>query len=76
MQQAQHAEEMVNRFRELVESAGDSLPVNHYNELKLIIEAGLDTALLENMELVSDRLTGLANDIRHNAEFFSADNAG
>ena len=49
MQQAKHAEDMVDRFRELVEDAGDSLPVNHYNELKLIIEAGLDTALLEMM---------------------------
>ncbi len=41
MQQTKHAEEMVNRFRTLVEDAGDSLSVNHYNELKLIIEAGL-----------------------------------
>ena len=70
MQQAKHAEQMVNRFRELVEDAGDSLSVNHYNELKLIIEAGLDTALLENMARVSERLTGLAHDIQHDAEFF------
>ena len=70
MQQAKHAEQMVNLFRELVEDAGDSLSVNHYNELKLIIEAGLDTALLENLARVSERLTGLAHDIQHNAEFF------
>ena len=70
MQQAKHAEQMVNRFRELVEDAGDSLSVNHYNELKLIIEAGLDTAILENMARVSERLTVLAHDIQHNAEFF------
>ena len=54
MHQAKHAEAMVDRFRELVEDAGDSLPVNHYNELKLIIEAGLDTALLEMMGRVAD----------------------
>jgi hypothetical protein len=70
MQQAKHAEQMVNRFRELVEDAGDSLSVNHYNELKLIIEAGLDTAILENMARVSERLTLLAQDIQHNADFF------
>lgn len=70
MQQAKHAEQMVNRFRELVEDAGDSLSVNHYNELKLIIEAGLDTALLENLKRVTDRLSSLAHDIQHNAEFF------
>jgi hypothetical protein len=70
MQQSKHAEQMVNRFRELVEDAGDSLSVNHYNELRLIIEAGLDTALLENLERVTEKLTSLAHDIQHNAEFF------
>ena len=70
MQQANHAEQMVKRFRELVEDAGDTLADNHYNELKLIIEAGLDTALLENMEKVSKQLSSLAHDIQHNAEFF------
>ena len=70
MQQTKHAEQMVNRFRELVEDAGDSLSANHYNELKLIIEAGLDTALLENLARVTEKLTSLANDIQHNAEFF------
>jgi hypothetical protein len=70
MQQAKHAEQMVNRFRELVEDAGDSLSVNHYNELKLIIEAGLDTAILENMARISERLTLLAQDIQHDADFF------
>jgi hypothetical protein len=36
----------------------------------LIIEAGLDTALLENLKRVTEKLTGLAHDIEHNAEFF------
>ena len=70
MHQANHAEALANRFRELVEDAGDSLPVNHYNELKLIIEAGLDTALLEMMGRVANSLKGLAEDIQHDAEFF------
>jgi hypothetical protein len=70
MEQAKHAEAMVERFRELVEDAGDSLPVTHYNELKLIIEAGLDTALLEMMGKVAGSLKDLADDIQHNADFF------
>ena len=70
MQQTKHAEQMVNRFRELVEDTGDSLSANHYNELTLIIEAGLDTALLENLARVTEKLTSLAHDIQHNAEFF------
>jgi hypothetical protein len=70
MEQAKHAEAMVERFRELVEDAGDSLPVTHYNELKLIIEAGLDTALLEMMGKVAGSLKDLADDIQRNADFF------
>lgn len=70
MQQAKHAELMVERFHALVEDAGDSLPVSHYNELKLIIEAGLDTVLLENMGKIASRLTSLAHDIQHSADFF------
>ena len=70
MQQAKHAEQMATRFRELVEDAGDSLSTNHYNELKLIIEAGLDTALLENLARVTEKLTSLAHDIQHTDEFF------
>ena len=70
MHQVKHAEAMVDRFRELVENAGGSLPANHYNELKLIIEAGLDTALLEVMVKTAGRLNSLADDIQHNAEFF------
>ncbi len=70
MHQVKHAEAMVDRFRELVENAGDSLSANHYNELKLIIEAGLDTALLEVMVKTAGKLNSLADDIQHNAEFF------
>ena len=37
---------------------------------KLIIEAGLDTALLEMMRTVSGKLKGLAEEIQHDADFF------
>ena len=67
MQQIKHADAMVARFRELVEDSGDSLSVNHYNELRLIIEAGLDTAIMETMENIADRLDGLSQEIRRNA---------
>ena len=70
MQQSEHARQMAQRFRELVENAGDTLPDQHYEELALIIESGLDTALLDVMNRVSDRLTQMANDIQHDADFF------
>jgi hypothetical protein len=70
MHQLDHAQAMADRFRELVEEAGDSLPENHYDELRLIIEAGLDTALVESMEKIAAQLTRMAHDIQNNAEFF------
>lgn len=71
MHQSDHAQAMAERFRELVEDAGDSLPENHYEELKLIIEAGLDTALVEAMEKIAGELNKMSQEIQNNAEFFN-----
>ena len=71
MHQSDHAQAMADRFRELVEDAGDSLPVEHYDELKLIIEAGLDTVLVDVMEKIASQLTKLSHEIQNNAEFFN-----
>ncbi|MGB5276826.1 MAG: hypothetical protein WBO73_17055 [Gammaproteobacteria bacterium] len=70
MQQADHAQAMTDRFRELIEESGDSLPANHYDELKLIIEAGLDTVLLESMEKIAGELNQLAQNIQNKANSF------
>ena len=70
MHQSDHAQAMVERFRELVEASGDSLQDAQYDELRLIIEAGLDVALLGTMEKIASRLDDLAHGIRHRAEFF------
>jgi hypothetical protein len=70
MHQNEHAQAMTERFRELVEQSGDSLPDNHYDELRLIIEAGLDTALAETMKDIAGKLTDMAHDIQHDADFF------
>jgi hypothetical protein len=71
MHQSDHAQAMTERFRELVEDAGDSLPANHYDELKLIIEAGLDTVLVEVMEKIAGQLNKMSHEIQNNAEFFN-----
>ena len=70
MHRTKHAQEITDRFRELVENAGDSLPVNHYDELSLLIEAGIDTALVEYMEQTADKLEKMAHEVRSSAEFF------
>jgi hypothetical protein len=61
---------MSERFRDLVEQSGDSMPSNHYDELRLIIEAGLDTARAGSMEKIAGKLKGVIKDIQQNAEFF------
>jgi hypothetical protein len=71
MHQSDHAQAMTERFRELVEDAGDSLPASHYDELKLIIEAGLDTVLVEVMEKIAGELNKMSHKIQNNAEFFN-----
>ena len=68
MHQAKHAQAMTDRFRELVQSAGDSLSDSHYDELKLIIESGLDAALIESMEVIAMKLERMAREIKHDAE--------
>ena len=70
MRRTKHAQEVANRFKELVESAGDSLAQNHYDELSLLIEAAIDTALVEQLESIGDKLDNLAHEMRHDAEFF------
>ncbi len=70
MHRTEHAQQITDRFREMLENAGDSLPANHYDELSLLIEAGIDTALVEHMEKMADKLENLAKDIRQSAEFF------
>lgn len=70
MLRTEHAQEIADRFRELVENAGDSLPASHYDELSLLIEAGIDTALVEQMEGVAAQLEKMAQEIKKSAENF------
>lgn len=71
MQRTQHAQEITNRFRELVEEAGDNIDSNHLDELSLLIEAGIDAALVDYMEAMATQLEGVANEIRRSAEHFT-----
>ncbi len=70
MKRTKHAKEISDRFRELVEESGESLSENHYDELTLLIEAGIDTALVESLEKTADKIENVAHKIRNNAEFF------
>ena len=72
MKKTKHAQEIAERFRDLVEDADDSrLAESHYQELTLLIEAGIDTALVEALEKIADKLDKMSHNVRHSAEFFS-----
>ena len=70
MHKTEHAQQIAERFRELVNEAGDSLPEDRYDELALLIEAGIDTALVVRLESLADKLQSLAHAVRSDAEFF------
>ena len=69
--QAQHAERVVNRFREMVTEAGHSLQDEHYRELALLIEAALDAVAVEQLETMANKLETLAHAVRHDESFFT-----
>ncbi|RDH86085.1 MAG: phosphatase [endosymbiont of Galathealinum brachiosum] len=70
MHKTEHAQKITDRFRDLVQQTGDSLSVEHYDELTLLIEAGIDTALVEHLEKMADKLQKLSNEVRKDAEYF------
>jgi len=71
MKRTKHAQEISDRFREMVEQSGDKLADKHYQELALLIEAGIDTALVETLEKVADQVDAMAHAIRNDAEQFN-----
>jgi len=71
--QNEHACSIANRFKEIFEESGESFSKEHLDELSLLVEAGLDAAILQKMEKIADQLTKLSNEIRHNAEFTTSE---
>ena len=70
MKKDAHAREVAARFRELVNEAGESLRPARYEELELLVEAAIDTALMRRLEGVAETLDELSRRLRHEAESF------
>jgi hypothetical protein len=70
MHRTKHAQEIATRFKTMVEQAGDSLSDVHYKELVLLIEAAIDTAVVDKLEKMADALNSMAHKVRNDAEFF------
>jgi len=70
MQRSKHAQQIAARFRQLVENGNHKLADEHYEELELLIEAGIDTALVEKLEGIADQLQQMAKSVRQDADQF------
>ena len=71
MHQTEHARKVTERFRELIENSGDTLASNHYDELSLLIEAALDSAIVDQLEAMAKKLNEMSDNLLHDAEFFN-----
>jgi hypothetical protein len=65
----QHAAHVVDTFKEkLSESGRHHVGEKHFDELALLIESAISTAVLEEMERAANKLDQVASEMRNNAE--------
>ena len=66
-----HSEAIVRNFKEqLSPKALKAIEEEHFEELALMIESALSTAVLEHIEEAADQLTALAKQFRKKVEHF------
>ena len=71
-----HAELVVKGFLDLLDpSTRECLPREQLDELSMMIESAISTAVLEQLEVVADELSDLSVLIRRRAERFEPGNA-
>ena len=66
-----HAEQVAGAFMELLdEQARTAISDEHRNELAMLVEAAISTAVLEQLEHAADQVSALSENIRHYAEHY------
>lgn len=71
MQQTQHAQKVVDAFKaKLSEEQRATVGEAHFDELSLLIESAMSTAVLDEMEKAADQVDALAHRLRHFAEHY------
>jgi predicted Co/Zn/Cd cation transporter (cation efflux family) len=69
--QTQHAQDVVNAFKEKLSKSGiEHVGQKHFDELQLLIESAIDSAVFLEIESVADKVDSLAHQIRNSAEHF------
>jgi hypothetical protein len=66
-----HAEEVAAAFFDLLdEDTRGRISEEHRNELAMLVEAAISTAVLAQMERAADQVAALSNSLRHYAEHY------
>jgi hypothetical protein len=69
--QAKHAKQVVETFKNLLSESGrQHVGVHHFDELELLIESAITSAVMEEMEGCADKMQELAQEIRFKAEHY------
>ncbi|MFC1748754.1 phosphatase [Pseudomonadota bacterium] len=64
-----HAERVVGVFKEMLSQSGrDHVGDKHFDELALMIESAVSTAVLEEIEHAADKMHAVVESIRKSAE--------
>lgn len=70
-----HAEQVANAFMNLLDDdVRNRISAEHRNELAMLVEAAISTAVLAQMESAADQVAALSQSLRHSAEHY--DKAG
>ena len=69
-----HAEQVSQAFIKLLPNdVQATITEEHRNELAMLVEAAISTAVFQELEQVADQVAGLSQRIRDNAEHYDKD---
>ena len=67
----EHAEQVTNAFLDLLDSETKlKIGEEQRNELTMLVEAAISTAVLEQMESAADQVAALSQRLRNHAEYY------
>jgi hypothetical protein len=66
-----NAQSIVDAFKSVLEDDQISaIGEENFDQLRVLVESGIATVLLQNMESVADRIDALGHEVRNQAEHF------
>ncbi|MCG6935757.1 MAG: phosphatase [Proteobacteria bacterium] len=66
-----HAQQVADRFKNMLSESGrQHVGQAHFDELSLLIESAISSAVLEELESAADKMDKLAHELRSAAEHF------